>query len=179
MLELPDYRMPTLKGTRRYLGKKLGDFFKKAGSVLLGASIGVWALQYYTFSFNAAASIGESILGTLGRFIAPVFSPLGFGDPYSSVSILSGLIAREAIVTSLGILYNSEDTVILSQLLASVYTPASAISFMLFTLLSVPCVATLGCMKRELGGVKPLLKAAAIQTAIAYFVCFAAYNILK
>ncbi|NMP36642.1 MAG: ferrous iron transporter B [Clostridiales bacterium] len=179
LLELPDYRMPTLKGTGRYLEKKLGDFFKKAGSVLLAASLGVWALQYYTFSLTPAVSIEQSILGVLGKLIAPLFSPIGFGDWRSSVSILSGLIAREAIVTSLGILYNSGDTAVLSSRIAAAYTPAGAISFMLFTLLSVPCAAALGCMSKELGGAKKLIRAAAIQTAIAYLVCLAAYNILK
>lgn len=88
-----------------HVWEKLKDFLTKAGTVLLGASVVVWALQYFDFSFHHVQDSSQSILGVIGTAIAPVFQPLGFGDWRSSVSLLSGLIAREQVVSSLGILY--------------------------------------------------------------------------
>ena len=107
VMELPPYRLPTAKTLTMHVWEKLKDFLTKAGTVLLGASVVVWALQYFDFSFHHVQDSSQSILGVIGTAIAPVFQPLGFGDWRSSVSLLSGLIAREQVVSSLGILYGA------------------------------------------------------------------------
>ena len=97
----------------------------KAGTVLLGASVVIWFCQYFSFSLQHVENSEESILGTIGAFIAPIFAPLGFGDWKSSVSMLSGLIARESIVSTMGILHGAGDSGAISEVIAAAYTPAA------------------------------------------------------
>ena len=136
-----------------HVWEKLKDFLTKAGTVLLGASVVVWALQYFDFSFHHVQDSSQSILGVIGTAIAPVFQPLGFGDWRSSVSLLSGLIAREQVVSSLGILYGASGAG-LTAALQAVYSPAGAYAFMTFALLFIPCIAAVTTIRREMNSGK-------------------------
>lgn len=176
VMELPPYRLPTAKTLTLHVWEKLKDFLTKAGTVLLGASIVVWALQYFDFSFHHVQDSAQSILGVIGTAIAPVFKPLGFGDWQSSVSLLSGLIAREQVVSTLGILHGASGAGLVAALQA-LYTPASAYAFMTFALLFIPCVAAVTTIRREMNSRKWTLIALGFQSVVAYFVTFAVYQI--
>lgn len=151
----------------------------KAGTVLLGASIVIWFCQYFSFSLQHVENSEESILGTIGAFIAPIFAPLGFGDWKSSVSMLSGLIARESIVSTMGILHGAGDSGAISEVIAAAYTPAAAYSFMVFCLLFIPCMAAVATLRREMNSRKWTAIALGFQAVVAWVVTFIVYNICK
>lgn len=176
VMELPPYRLPTAKTLSLHVWEKLKDFLTKAGTVLLGASVVVWALQYFNFSFQHVQDSSQSILGLIGTAIAPLFRPLGFGDWQSSVSLLSGLIAREQVVSSLGILYGTSGAG-LAAALQAVYTPASAYAFMTFALLFIPCIAAVTTIRREMNSRRWTLIALGFQAVVAYFVTFVVYQL--
>lgn len=179
VMELPPYRLPTLKTLGLHLYDKVKDFMTKAGTVLLGASVVIWFCQYFSFSLQHVENSEKSILGTIGAFIAPIFAPLGFGDWKSSVSMLSGLIARESIVSTMGILQGAGDSGAISEIIASVYTPAAAYSFMVFSLLFIPCMATVATLRREMNSRKWTAIALSFQAIVAWVVTFIVYNICK
>ncbi|MGN0574113.1 MAG: ferrous iron transport protein B [Acutalibacteraceae bacterium] len=176
VMELPPYRLPTARTLGLHLWEKLRDFFTKAGTVLLGASIVVWALQYFSFSFKHVTNPDESMLAVIGKAIAPIFAPLGFGEWQSSVSVLSGLIARESIVSTLGILYGSGEGGV-SAVISQVFTPAQAYSFMTFTLLFIPCVAAVSSIRREMNSRKWTAITLGCQAVTAWIVTFIVYHI--
>ena len=180
VMELPAYRLPTAKTLGLHLWEKIKDFFSKAATVLLGASIIIWFLQYFSFSFHHVTDSSQSMLAVIGQVIAPIFKPLGFGDWKSSVSILSGLIARESIVSTLGILNGTggEATTALTAILQKIYTPAAAFSFMTFSLLFIPCVASVATMRKELGSKKKTFVTLSIQAVTAYIVTLFVYNVV-
>lgn len=179
VLELPPYRMPTAKTLFIHLWEKIKDFLTKAGTVLLGASIIIWFLQYFDFSLQHVENSAQSILGVFGTVIAPIFAPLGFGTWEASVAILSGLVARESIVSSLGILYGAGEAESLATIMSNAFTPAGAYSFMVFCLLSIPCIAAIITLFRELKSFKWASMSLAMQTAVAWIVTFIVYNITK
>lgn len=178
VMELPPYRLPTPKTLGIHLWQRIKDFFSKAGKVLLAASIVIWVLQYFNFSFHHVSDSSQSMLGMIGTWIAPIFKPLGFGEWQSSVSLLSGLIAREGIVSTLGILYGggNDTSAALVPVLQQVFTPLSAISFMVFALLFVPCVAAVSAIKSEMKSFRWTVGAVALQAIVAYIVTFIIYQ---
>lgn len=169
ILELPNYRRPSLRSVTKYVAAKLRDFLKKAGAVLLPASVIVWALGYFDVSFHRASVPELSLLGRLGNAVSFVFEPLGFGDWRCSVAVLSGLVARETTVSTLGILVGAEN-------LTSVFTPAAACSFMSFSLLSMPCIAAVNALVRE-NGLLGTLKVLVFEFITAWTVSFAVYRL--
>ena len=136
----------------------------------------MWALQYFDFSFHHVQDSSQSILGVIGTAIAPVFQPLGFGDWRSSVSLLSGLIAREQVVSSLGILYGASGAG-LTAALQAVYSPAGAYAFMTFALLFIPCIAAVTTIRREMNSGKWTVFALGFQAVVAYLVTFVVYQL--
>lgn len=181
VMELPPYRMPTPKTLGLHLWERVKDFFTKAGTVLLGASVIVWFCQYFSFSLQHVTNSADSILGVIGSAIAPIFTPLGFGDWKSSVSLLSGLIARESIVSTLGILHGTggEATTALVPVLQSVYSGASALSFMTFSLLFIPCIAAVSAIRQEMRSLKWTVGTLAMQACIAYGASFIVFQIAR
>ncbi len=177
IMELPPYRMPTAKTLSLHLWEKIKDFLTKAGTVLLGASIVIWFCQYFDFSLNHVQDGSQSILGSIGGFIAPIFTPLGFGNWEASVAILSGLVAKESIVSSLGILYGAGSSDSLVKVINSVFTPASAYSFMVFCLLSIPCIAAVITLFKEMKSVKWTSLSLLMQLCVSWVVTFIVYNI--
>ena len=179
VMELPPYRLPTAKTLSLHLYDRIKDFMTKAGTVLLGASVVIWFCQYFNFSLQHVENSEESILGVIGSFVAPIFAPLGFGDWKSSVSMISGLIARESIVSTMGILHGAGDSGAISDIIASVYTPAAAYSFMTFCLLFIPCMAAVATLRREMNSRKWTAIALGFQAVTAWVITFIVYNICK
>ena len=179
VMELPPYRLPTAKTLGLHLYDRIKDFMTKAGTVLLGASVVIWFCQYFNFSLQHVENSEESILGVIGSFVAPIFAPLGFGDWKSSVSMISGLIARESIVSTMGILHGAGDSGAISDIIASVYTPAAAYSFMVFCLLFIPCMAAVATLRREMNSRKWTAIALGFQAVTAWVITFIVYNICK
>ncbi len=176
MMELPPYRLPTVKTLGIHLWEKIKDFLTKAGTILLGASIIIWFMQYFNFALQHVENSHESILGIVGSFIAPIFTPLGFGDWKSAMAIISGLIARESTVSTLAILYNTGREG-LFDVLRGVYSPASAYAMMVFSLLSVPCAAAIAAIHREMNSLKWTFATIAFQSLTAWIVSLSIYNI--
>ncbi len=176
MMELPPYRLPTVKTLGIHLWEKVKDFLTKAGTILLGASILIWFMQYFNFSLEHVENSRESILGIIGSVIAPIFTPLGFGDWKSTMAVLSGLIAKESTVSTLAILYNTGREGLFS-VLRSVYTPASAYAMMAFSLLSVPCAAAIAAIHREMNSLKWTFATIALQSLTAWIVTLIIYQI--
>lgn len=176
MMELPPYRLPTVKTLGIHLWEKIKDFLTKAGTMLLGASIIIWFMQYFNFALQHVENSHESILGIVGSFIAPIFTPLGFGDWKSAMAIISGLIARESTVSTLAILYNTGREG-LFDVLRGVYSPASAYAMMVFSLLSVPCAAAIAAIHREMNSLKWTFATIAFQSLTAWIVSLIIYNI--
>jgi ferrous iron transport protein B len=166
VMELPPYRFPTVKNTLRLMANKSKEFIKQPLTVILFASVAVWLLSSYDFSLMPCAC-GDSMLCSIGRFIAPLFSPLGFGSWKAASSLMTGLAAKETIVSTLSLI--SEGGI------AEVFTPLSAVSFMTFTLLYTPCAASLACMKKETGSGLFALSVGVFQFIIAWIMSFLVY----
>lgn len=146
VMELPPYRMPSPKSLWLHVWDRLKDFLVRAGTVLLGASILIWFLQSFNFSMQMV-SPDESMLASIGKFIAPVFSICGFGDWRASVSLVTGIAAKESVASTLAVLYPEAS-------LAGAFSPLSAFSFLVFVLLYTPCVAALSAIRKEMGSAK-------------------------
>jgi len=161
LIELPPYRVPDIKSLGLHIWDKVRDFIVRAGTLIFAMSIVIWFLQSYTLAFRAAADSADSILGSIGGLIAPVFQPLGFGNWQSSVTLLTGLIAKEAVVASLEILLTPAQ-------MTSFFNPITAYAFMTFTLLYTPCVAALGAIAREMRSWRWTLATVLYQIGVAY-----------
>ena len=156
---------------------KAKDFITKAGTVIFLMSIFIWLLQNFTPTLAVAANPESSILGVFGRLIAPIFAPLGFGEWQASVSLLTGLVAKEAVVSTMNVLYGVSTSAQLSAILSSVFSPAAAYAFLVFILLYMPCMSAFATIKREMGGWHWALGAAAFQTLLAWITSFVVYHI--
>ncbi|MDD3193738.1 MAG: ferrous iron transport protein B [Oscillospiraceae bacterium] len=177
VMELPPYRLPTLSGILRHLWDKCKGFVVKAGTVIVSLSALMWLMQHVTFSLDWTEQAGESMFGAIGRCLAPLFRPLGFGSWQAAVSLLAGIVAKEAVVSSMASLYACGNAAGLTGALQGAFTPASALSFLVFVLLYMPCVAAFATIRRELGGWRAGILAMAEQTAAAYAVGFAVYRL--
>lgn len=148
IMELPPYRIPTFKGVMRNAWEKVSSFIKKAGTIIFAVVTVLWILAVLPIGIEPYSQ--ESILGKIGTFIAPIFKPAGFGNWQASVGLFAGIVAKEAVVATLGMVHAGVDSgTKLVTALQQAFTPLSAISFMVMTLLYTPCAATLGTIKRE------------------------------
>ncbi len=168
IMELPAYRMPTLKNLCLHVGAKLKDFLVKAGTILVAATIVIWFLQSFNLSLQMIADKSESILASVGMAIAPVFSLCGFDDWRAAVSLLSGLIAKESVVSTMAVLYGTGGLAGVLQVIADQFSTISAYAFMVFVLLYTPCVAALSAMCKELKSAKWTVLALSYQLILAW-----------
>ena len=145
VMELPNYRLPSVRSVAQLLWEKARDFLQRAFSVILIATIVVWFLQTFDFRFNIVEKSGESILAMLAGVLAPVFRPLGLGDWRIVTSLLSGFMAKESVVSTLEVLFGAEGGV------AAAMQPVAAAALLAFSLLYTPCVAAVTSVRRELG----------------------------
>lgn len=172
VIELPAYRLPTIKNVFMNMIEKANDFIKKAFTIIFLASICIWFLQNFNFQFNMVTNANQSILATIGTMLSKIFQPLGFYDWRLSTSLITGLIAKESVVSTLSVLMNVTTPDALHLALQSILTPISALSFLIFTVLYMPCIAAFAAMKRELHSWLQAILMAIFQTGIAYFVAY-------
>lgn len=170
LIELPEYKLPSFKNIINQLYEKSKSFIIKAGTLIFAMSVVLWFLS--NFNFSGMTDVNSSILSSIGGFLAPVFKPLGFGNWQASVSLLTGLIAKETVVSSMSVIFGGN----LSVLLPLHFTALSALSFLVFVLLYTPCITVLGTMKKEFG-LKMTLFSVGYQLILAWTVSFLVFNI--
>lgn len=178
VMELPNYRMPSLKSVLLLMWEKAWDFIRRAFTVIFAATIVIWFLQTFDTRLNVVGSGStDSLLAIIGTWIAPVFAPLGFGDWRVATALLTGLMAKEAVISTLGVLMNTGAN-IGSAALLTLFTTRSALSFLVFCLLYTPCVAALAAFRREMGsGVKTALVVLS-QCCVAWLAAFVVYTLI-
>ena len=177
-MELPAYHAPTASNVLRSMWERGWSFIKKAGTIILLSSIVLWFLQGFGVvdgSFGMVDDMNDSILATVGNAIAFIFAPLGFGNWKAAVASITGLIAKENVVNTFGILYRyagelSENGDEIWSLVPADYTKLSAYSFMIFNLLCAPCFAAMGAIKREMNNAKWTWFAIGYQCGFAYLI---------
>ena len=180
VMELPAYHLPSVSGVLRTALQRAWAFVKKAGTIVLLATILVWFTSSYSLSLEAVDA-GESMLAAFGNVIAPLFTPLGWGDWKAAVATVTGLIAKENVVGTFGVLYGfaevGEDGAEYWSQLAASFTAASAYSFLAFNLLCAPCFAAIGALRREMMSAKWTMFAVAYQCLFAYAVALIIYQV--
>lgn len=178
VMELPNYRMPSLKTVLLLMWEKAWDFIRRAFTVIFAATIVIWFLQNFDVRLNVVGQgSGDSLLAIIGTWLAPIFAPLGFGDWRVATALVTGLMAKEAVISTLGVLMGVGAN-LSSAALGSLFTLPSAVSFLVFCLLYTPCVAALAALRRELGsGVKTVLVMAS-QCCVAWLAAFCVYTLI-
>lgn len=187
VMELPAYHMPTIGTVLRSMWERGFSFIKKAGTIILLSAIVLWFLQGFgwvdgNFIMLDEEQLDNSVLAAIGGVIAPIFAPLGWGNWRMAVAAVTGLIAKENVVTTFGILFGvgsdvAEDTPDLLTAVGASMTAISAYSFLIFNLLCAPCFAAMGAIKREMNNVKWFLAAIGYQTVLAYIVSLCIYQL--
>ena len=168
VMELPNYRMPSLKSVALLLWEKARDFLQRAFTIIFLATIIIWFLQSFDTRLNVVTDSSNSLLALVGRVIAPIFTPLGFADWRCATALISGFVAKESVVSTLEVLLGSASV-------ATLFSTRSAVSFLVFTLLYTPCVAAVATIRRELGSVLKTAGVVLMQCSVAWIVSFAAY----
>lgn len=185
IMELPQYRIPTLKSVLIHAWEKVKGFAIKAGTIILASTILIWVLS--SFNLSGMCEMEDSILASIGRSIQWIFAPLGFGDWRASVGVVTGWIAKENIVSTFGVLFGASDAITEAAMegsaaipqVAAVFTQASAFSYMIFNLLCMPCFAAVGAIKREMGSWKWTGITVGFQMIVAWIVAFLTYIICQ
>ena len=170
VMELPNYRLPSPKSVGQLIWEKARDFIQRAFTIIFVATVVIWFLQTFDTRLNVAATPDSSLLALVGSLITPIFKPLGFGDWRISTALITGFTAKESVVSTLTVLLGG-DTGALNML----FTPFTALVFLIFTLLYTPCVAAIAAVKRELGGGRAALGVVLMQCVIAWVVAFAVH----
>ena len=165
VMELPNYRLPGMGNVLRLMWDKAKDFLQRAFSVILIGTIIVWFLQTFDMRLNMVSDSQESILAMVASWIAPIFSPLGFGNWESVTALISGFLAKESVVSILTVLYGSAAG------MQSAMTLAAAAAFLVFCLLYTPCIAAIAAVRRESGN-KSAVALVVFQCAVAWVVAF-------
>ncbi len=178
VMELPNYRMPSLKTVLLLMWEKAWDFIRRAFTVIFAATIVIWFLQNFDVRLNVVGQgSGDSLLAIIGTWLAPIFAPLGFGDWRVATALVTGLMAKEAVISTLGVLMGVGAN-LGSAALGTLFTLPSAVSFLVFCLLYTPCVAALAALRRELGsGVKTVLVMIS-QCCVAWLAAFCVYTLI-
>lgn len=176
VMELPNYRMPSVRSVGLLLWEKARDFLERAFTIIFMATIIIWFLQTFDTRLNVVADSADSLLAMVGQWIAPIFAPLGFADWRMVTALISGFTAKEAVVSTLAVLLNTSMAE-LGGALSAVFTPLSAVSFLVFTLLYTPCVAAVATIKRELGSGVKTLGVVFMQCAVAWVMACLVFQI--
>ena len=145
-MELPNYRMPSARNVGQLLWEKAKDFLERAFTIIFVATIVIWFLQTFDFGLNVVADSADSMLAVVAGWIAPVFAPLGFADWRVSTALVTGVMAKESVVSTLSVLFGSTEA------LVAAITPLAALGLLVFCLLYTPCIAAVASVRRELGG---------------------------
>ena len=176
VMELPNYRMPSPKSVLMLMWEKAKDFVQKAFTLIFAATIIIWVLRTFDTRLNIVENQEDSLLALLGKLISPVFKPLGFGDWRISTAVITGLTAKEAVISTLSVLLGVSMTE-LSGALAGVFTAQAAVSFLTFVLLYTPCIAAIGAFRRETSALRTL-GIVIFQCAVAWVAAFGIHTIM-
>ena len=169
VMELPNYRFPSLKTTGLLLWDKVKDFIRRAFSIIFIATVAIWFLRTFDMRLNVVEDSSASILALIARIVAPVFKPLGFGDWRVVTALVTGFTAKEAVVSTMAVLLET-GTAELPAALSSLFTPLTAAAFLAFTLLYTPCVAAVATIRREFGSALKTLGVVVLQCGVAWVV---------
>ena len=175
VMELPNYRLPSPKSVLLLLWDKTRDFLTRAFTIIFVATLVIWFLQKFTWNLQPVAESSRSILAGIGRFIAPVFAPMGFNDWRVSTALLTGFLAKEAVISTFGVLTGAS-TAALPAALGQMLTPLAAFAFLIFTLIYSPCVAAISAIRRELNSDLLALNVVIYQTIFAWLCAFLVYQ---
>ena len=176
VMELPNYRMPSARSVGLLLWEKARDFLERAFTVIFLATIIIWFLQTFDAKLNVVTDSADSLLAMVGQFISGIFKPLGFDDWRVATALISGFTAKEAVVSTLGVLLGT-NVAALGSVLGSLFTPLSALSFLVFTLLYTPCVAAVAAIRRELRSFWKMLGVVILQCGVAWLAGMLVYRI--
>ena len=176
VMELPNYRFPSMKSVLLLMWEKASDFLRRAFTIIFIATIVIWFLQTFDTRLNVVTDSAASMLAGLGALISPVFAPLGFADWRVATALVTGLMAKEAVVSTMGVLLDV-GTESLGAALSGMFTTASALSFLTFTLLYTPCVAALSAIKRELGSGIKTVGVVIMQCSVAWLAGYVVYQL--
>lgn len=178
IMELPTYHLPYALTVLKYAFDRAFSFVKRAGTIIFAMNVLIWFTSNYNWTL-AHVDAGQSILADIGKVVAVVFAPLGFGEWRATVATITGLIAKETIVGTMGVLFahNSSDSHQLWSAVQATYTPLSAYSLLVFNLLCAPCVAAISTIYKEMGDVRWTLRAVGFQTLVAYSMSFIIYQL--
>ncbi len=176
VMELPNYRMPSARSVGLLLWEKARDFLERAFTVIFLATIIIWFLQTFDAKLNVVMDSADSLLAMVGQFISGIFKPLGFDDWRVATALISGFTAKEAVVSTLGVLLGT-NVAALGSVLGSLFTPLSALSFLVFTLLYTPCVAAVAAIRRELRSFWKMLGVVILQCGVAWLAGMLVYRI--
>ena len=172
VMELPNYRLPSARSVGQLLWEKARDFVERAFTIIFVAAVVIWFLQTFDTRLNVAAAPDESLLALIGSWIAPAFAPLGFGDWRVSTALITGFTAKESVVSTLTVLLGGSTAA-----LESLFTPFTAVVFLVFTLLYTPCVAAIAAVRREMGSARAAAGVVVAQCAIAWLVAFTVHTL--
>lgn len=175
VMELPNYRFPSGKSVLLLMWDKAKDFVQRAFTVIFIATLIIWFLQTFDSRLNVVTDSGSSLLAMIGKLIAPLFGPLGFGDWRAATALISGFSAKEAVVSTLGVLTGTSMSG-LGETLGTIFTPLAAVSYLVFTLLYTPCVAAVATIRREMGSLWKTVGIVCMQCGVAWVMAFLAYN---
>lgn len=178
IMELPTYHLPYALTVLKYAFDRAFSFVKRAGTIIFAMNVLIWFTSNYNWTL-AHVDASQSILADIGKVVAVIFAPLGFGEWRATVATITGLIAKETIVGTMGVLFahNSSDSHQLWSAVQATYTPLSAYSLLVFNLLCAPCVAAISTIYKEMGDVRWTLRAVGFQTLVAYSMSFIIYQL--
>ena len=177
VMELPSYRFPSYKNVILHMWEKAKDFIVKAFTIIFMATIIIWFLQAFNFKFDFVSDTSESMLASIGKFLSPLFAPLGFSSWKSVTALITGLTAKEAVISTFRVLLESPAVTFEAALQGEFASIAAVVSFLTFTLLYMPCVATMAAIKRELNSTLKAAQMMLWQTGIAWICAFIVYRI--
>lgn len=175
VMELPNYRFPSAKSVLLLMWDKARDFIQRAFTVIFIATLIIWFLQTFDTRLNVVTDSANSLLAIIGKFIAPIFTPLGFNDWRAATALISGFSAKEAVVSTLSVLTGTGMSN-LDETLGTIFTPLAAASYLIFTLLYTPCVAAVATIRRETGSVWKTLGIICMQCGVAWIAAFVFYQ---
>ena len=175
VMELPEYKVPRLKNIWHFVWEKTVALFRKAASIIVLTTIVIWFLKYFNFSFRHV-ELEQSMLADIGRFLSPIFAPLGLASWQLIAAMITGYVAKDNLLATMGVLFGEN---MVNGAMAQILSPASAISFLLFFILSCPCFATMGAIRKELNSTKLTWQAIIFQMGTAYIAALVAYQILR
>ena len=179
LLELPPYRMPTLHNIWLHVWERVRDFLTRAGTVIAFMSVAVGFLQNFSFGLQMVENTADSVLAQIGGLAAPVFAPMGFGTWQAAVALLTGLIAKEAVVSSMSLFYGFSltDYAAAGAAMSATFSPAAALAFLAFCALYTPCVAAIATIRREMNSRSWTALALIWQLGVAWLASYAVYQI--